>query len=267
MGPGERRDDVERAGDQSTPPQFEIESHPHSALRWQPFFHHRGGTDAEGHSGLLRWHRQRDRHQHLSNVLKLFRVLEKSDEQRVHYHPGVGIDRACKAPGDGSAGSPRRVQSGDRRSGSIRMCSPATAFCARIIRRATGSFCSAQPRRSIPCGFSCLHLYDGVAGPRDQLDLAGYASLPTRGPVRTRSDPAMGPTIQSSGKLWHFRQIAEGRLIQIEFIGVWDTVAPPRAAAGRSPVRHADAASPPRTNSQRISAGDVDRRAPPDVPA
>ena len=26
----------------------------------------------------------------ISNVLKLFRVLEKSDEQRVYYHPGVG---------------------------------------------------------------------------------------------------------------------------------------------------------------------------------
>ena len=26
----------------------------------------------------------------ISNVLKLYRVLEKSDQQRVYYHPGVG---------------------------------------------------------------------------------------------------------------------------------------------------------------------------------
>ena len=49
-------------------------------------------------------------------------------------------------------------------------------------------------------------------------------SPPTRMPVRTakirRRDRRFGLR-----EAWHFRQIAGGRLIQIEFIGVWDTVA------------------------------------------
>ena len=51
----------------------------------------------------------------ISNVLKLYRVLEKDEGQRVYYRPGVGTDRFAKRLATLQAGDLRRSWPGDRR--------------------------------------------------------------------------------------------------------------------------------------------------------
>ena len=60
--------------------------------------------------------------------------------------------------------------------------------------------------------------------PRDQLDLAGYAFSAYKKASSDSQRSGDGTGDSGLREAWHFRQIAGGRLIQIEFIGVWDTV-------------------------------------------
>jgi uncharacterized protein (DUF2235 family) len=160
----------------------------------------------------------------ISNVLKLFRVLEKSDEQRVYYHPGVGTI--------GLQSTWRRFKQEARSVFSL-------ATGAGLDQDVLGGYrflCEnyEEGDRVFLFGFSrgaytvrVLAAFIYVMGllPRDQIDLAGYAFSAYKEASSDSQRSGDGPDDSKLREAWHFRQIAEGRLIQIEFIGVWDTVA------------------------------------------
>ena len=89
----------------------------------------------------------------ISNVLKLYRALEKDEGQRVYYHPGVGTIGLQSTWGRikqdvrGVLGAHHRQRVGSR----IR--STLTASCARPTRPVTGFGCSVSA--AAPTPFAC----------------------------------------------------------------------------------------------------------------
>ncbi len=159
----------------------------------------------------------------LSNVLKLYRVLEKDENQRVYYHPGVGTIGLQStwgrfkqqvrgvfglATGDGldedTLGAYRFLcetyESGDRvwLFGFSR-----GAYTVRVLA-------------------AFVHVI-GLLRP-DQSNLAGYA-LSAYKNASASNQRAEGKADAFLDEAWRFSHVAGGYLIPIEFIGVWDTVA------------------------------------------
>jgi uncharacterized protein (DUF2235 family) len=172
----------------------------------------------------------------ISNVLKLFRIVEKSDQQRVWYNAGVGT---------------------------IGQQNPWTRFTQKLrsvfglatgmglddhVLAAYGFLCSnyREGDRVYLFGFSrgaytvralaaFVHVM-GVFRP-DQLNMAGYAwsafkrasrkdrsrATPTR--ARSAAPAPPGEKLSPLEEAWHFSQVIGGKPISIEFVGVWDTVA------------------------------------------
>jgi len=159
-----------------------------------------------------------------SNVLKLFRVLEKSDEQRVYYHPGVGTIglqstwRRFKQEARGvfsmatGAGLDKDVLGGYR-------------FLCENYEEGDRVFLFGFSRGAYTVRVLAAFIYVMGLLPRDQINLAGYAFSAYKAASSDSQRSGDGPDDSKLREAWHFRQIAEGRLIQIEFIGVWDTVA------------------------------------------
>lgn len=160
----------------------------------------------------------------ISNVLKLFRVIDKGDRQRVYYHPGLGTI--------GLQNSWGRFKQEAR--GVLGL-----ATGAGLDEDTLGAYlflCSLwEPGDRVWLfGFSrgaytvrVLAAFIHVMGllPVDQLDLAGYAFTSYK-KASSDSQKSDGTEDDSSLKeAWHFSQIAGGRIIEIDFIGVWDTVA------------------------------------------
>ena len=160
----------------------------------------------------------------ISNVLKLFRVLVKDDGQRVYYHPGVGTI--------GLQSSWGRFKQKVR--GLMGL-----AFGRGLDEDVLAGYrflCNHYEKgdRVWLFGFSrgaytvrVLAAFVHVIGllPVDQLDLAGYALTSYK---KTSSDAwKKGGEFDDTAlkEAWHFRQIAGGRNVDIDFIGVWDTVA------------------------------------------
>jgi uncharacterized protein (DUF2235 family) len=160
----------------------------------------------------------------ISNVLKLFRVLEKSEQQRVYYHPGVGTI--------GLQDSWGRFKQEAR--GVLGLATGAgldedTLAAYRLL-------CETYEKddRVWLFGFSrgsytvrVLAAFIHVMGllPTDQIDLASYAFSTYKKASSDSHNPDGTPNNAGLEEAWHFRQIAGGRIIEIEFIGVWDTVA------------------------------------------
>ncbi|MBR0757223.1 DUF2235 domain-containing protein [Bradyrhizobium jicamae] len=160
----------------------------------------------------------------ISNVLKLFRVLDKDDRQRVYYHPGVGTIGLQSTWG--------RFKQKVR--GLMGLATGAgldedVLGCYRFL-------CNHYEKgdRVFLFGFSrgaytvrVLAAFAHVIGllPVDQLDLAGYAltSYKQASAEGQKDDGSFDDTALKEA--WHFSQIAGGRNVDIEFIGVWDTVA------------------------------------------
>ena len=59
--------------------------------------------------------------------------------------------------------------------------------------------------------------------PPDQLDLAGYALSAYKNASEKSHSPDTSKTFLDEA--WHFRRVAGGHIVPIEFMGVWDTVA------------------------------------------
>jgi uncharacterized protein (DUF2235 family) len=156
----------------------------------------------------------------LSNVLKLYRVLEKDAGQRVFYHPGVGTIGLQSTWG-------RLKQE---------------AYAIRGLATGAGLdedtlagyrfLCETYEKddRIWLFGFSrgaytvrVLAAFIQVIGllPRDQIDLAGYAFSAYKS-ASANNDHADGKFLDGA---WHFSQVAGGYHVPIEFLGVWDTVA------------------------------------------
>ena len=159
----------------------------------------------------------------ISNVLKLYRVLEKDEGQRVYYHPGVG-----------TVG----LQSTWRRLKQQTYAFFALATGAGLDEDTLAAYrflCETYQKddRVWLFGFSrgaytvrVLAALIQVIGllPPDQIDLAGSAFSVYKN-ASSNSQGSDAKPKEFLNEAWHFSRIAGGYHIPIEFIGVWDTVA------------------------------------------
>jgi uncharacterized protein (DUF2235 family) len=150
----------------------------------------------------------------LSNVLKLFRVLEKNDEQRVYYNPGVGTiatdDRWTKLKQDF-----RSVLGLATGYGLDAEILGAYRFIVENYRDGDHIYLFGFSRGAYTvralAGF--IHMVGLLHA--DQVNIADYALVAYK-----RSSEKNNLRIA-----WNFGRIAAGRTVTIKFIGVWDTVA------------------------------------------
>ena len=160
----------------------------------------------------------------ISNVLKLFRVLEKSDEQRVYYHPGVGTI-GLQSTWRRFKQEVRGVFSLATGAGLDKDVLAGYCFLCKNYQEGDRVFLFGFSRGAYTVRVLAGFIYVMGLLPRDQLDLAGYAFAAYKRASSDSQRSGDGPGDSKLREAWHFRQIAGGRLIQIEFIGVWDTVA------------------------------------------
>jgi uncharacterized protein (DUF2235 family) len=150
----------------------------------------------------------------LSNVLKLFRIVQKNAGQRIFYSPGIGTI--------GSADNWTRLKQ-DTKSvfelatgyGLDSEIIGAYRFICEEFESADNIFLFGFSRGAFTvralAGF--IHMVGLL--PADQLNLASYALTAYK-----RSSEANDFSIA-----WNFSRVVGGRSAAIKFIGVWDTVA------------------------------------------
>ena len=159
----------------------------------------------------------------ISNVLKLYRVLERNDDQRVYYHPGIGTIGLQSTWGHfkQEAYALRGLATG---AGLDEDTLAAYRFLCETYRNGDRVWLFGFSRGSYVV--RVLAAFIQVIGllPPDQIDLAGaaFSAYKNASAKRKGSDDQHGPFL---GEAWHFSQIAGGYHIPIEFVGVWDTVA------------------------------------------
>lgn len=151
----------------------------------------------------------------MSNVLKLYRMLEKDDGQIVYYDPGVGTLGQRKTWGrisqnaKGVLGLATGYGLDDDVLGAYR-------FLAEHYSEGDQVFLFGFSRGAysvrVLAGF--IHLL-GLLRP-DQLNYLGYAFAAYKRAAVDGEDLSVA---------WHFRRIVGGRTVPIKFVGVWDTVA------------------------------------------
>lgn len=150
----------------------------------------------------------------LSNVLKLYRIATKNDNQRIYYDPGIGTlgqrDEwsRLKQNVKGVFGLATGYGLDDNVLDAYR-------FLAEHFEEGDEVFLFGFSRGAytvrVLAGFT--HLI-GLLHP-DQLNFAGYA-LAAYKRASEKSDFHIA---------WDFRRITRGRTVPIKFMGVWDTVA------------------------------------------
>jgi uncharacterized protein (DUF2235 family) len=158
----------------------------------------------------------------ISNVLKLYRILEQGEAQRVYYNPGVGTI--------GQQNAWQRFQQEV-----VAAFGLATGYgLDDDVLNAYRFLCEAYDDgdRIFLFGFSrgayavrvlaaFVHVM-GLLRP-DQINLAGYAFAVYQ---RASDDSAQQDDEATPlDPAFYFRRVAGGRLVPIEFVGVWDTVA------------------------------------------
>lgn len=157
----------------------------------------------------------------MSNVLKFYRILEKTPEQRVLYTPGIGTlnqDNAWQR-------LRQKVRS---------VFGVATGYgLDDDVLEAYDFLCQHWERgdRIYLLGFSrgaytvrvvaALVETIGILPP-DQRNLAGYGLTAYKKASGDKPEPLASAELQTA---WLFGNVAGGRPARIEFIGVWDTVA------------------------------------------
>ena len=150
----------------------------------------------------------------LSNVLKLYRIAHRNEEQRVYYDPGIGTlgqrDEwsRFKQNAKGVFGLATGYGLDDNVLDAYRFL--AQNFEAEDDIYLFGFSRGAYTVRVL-AGF--LHLV-GLLHP-DQLNIDGYA-LAAYKRASEQDDFSIA---------WHFQRIANARAVIIKFLGVWDTVA------------------------------------------
>ncbi|RCS23067.1 DUF2235 domain-containing protein [Phyllobacterium salinisoli] len=151
----------------------------------------------------------------ISNVLKLYRMLEKEDGQIVYYDPGVGTLGQRKTWG--------RINQDIK--GVVGLLTgygldddvlEAYRFVATHYTEGDHIFLFGFSRGAysvrVLAGF--MHLL-GLLRP-DQLNYVGYAFAAYKRAAMDNEDLSTA---------WHFRRIVGGRTVPVRFLGVWDTVA------------------------------------------
>lgn len=160
----------------------------------------------------------------LSNVLKLYRVMSKNAAQCVYYQPGIGTI--------GQHNAWQQLRQKVR--GWFEL---ATGFgLDKDILCAYRFLCEnyAQGDKVWLFGFSrgaytvrVLAAMVNMIGllNKDQLNLAEYALAAYKRASLSNEPPHQSKQPSSAlADAWHFSRVAGTRMIQIEFIGVWDTV-------------------------------------------
>jgi uncharacterized protein (DUF2235 family) len=156
----------------------------------------------------------------ISNVLKLYRVLEKDAGQRVYYHPGVGTIGLQSTWGrlKQEAYAIRGLATG---AGLDEDTLAAYDFLCRTYEKDDRIWLFGFSRGAYTV--RVLAAFIQVIGllPPDQINLGGYGFSAYKS--------ASASNQSGSGKFldeaWHFSQVAGGYHVPIEFLGVWDTVA------------------------------------------
>ena len=169
----------------------------------------------------------------ISNVLKLFRVLDKGETQRVWYNAGVGTIGQQNAwtrfqqKLRGVLGLATGFGLDDHVLAAYRfLC----ANCQKGDRIYLLGFSRGAYTVRALAGF--VHVM-GLFRP-DQLNIAGYAWTAYKrssAKDRSRSTPDKARSSDAPEKMtaleeaWHFSRVIGGKPAPIEFVGVWDTVA------------------------------------------
>jgi uncharacterized protein (DUF2235 family) len=184
----------------------------------------------------------------ISNVLKLFRILETNERQRVYYNPGVG-----------TIGQQNAWQRFRQKARGVFGLATGQGLDDDVLS-AYRFLCSCYEEgdRVWLFGFSrgaytvrVLAAFTHMMGllPRDQLNLAGYAfsvykrssAASRKEQMRSDAQPPSTPRETSGGDgddgddderrspaleaAWHFSRVAGGKPVRFAFLGVWDTVA------------------------------------------
>lgn len=150
----------------------------------------------------------------LSNVLKLFRLLHKNQDQCVYYHPGIGTI-GTDDPWAKVTQNIKGVFELATGYGLDYEILSAYRFLAQRYQDGDRIFLFGFSRGSYTvralAGF--IHMIGLL--PPDQLNIANYG-LSAYKKAAERSDFQLA---------WHFGQVAGAHPIAIDFVGVWDTVA------------------------------------------
>lgn len=160
----------------------------------------------------------------ISNVLKLFRVADKDDRQRIYYHPGLGTIGLQDTWGHIKQQT-RAVLGLATGAGLDKDTLGAYLFLCKVWEPGDRVWMFGFSRGAYTVRVLAAFIHVMGLLPVDQLDLAGYAFSSYK---KASSDSQKGDGAFDRGPLkesWHFSQIAGGRNIEIEFVGVWDTVA------------------------------------------
>lgn len=168
----------------------------------------------------------------ISNVLKLFRVAEKSDVQRIWYNAGVGTI-GQQNPWTRLVQKTRGVFGLATGLGLDDHVLAAYRFLCETHREGDRIFLFGFSRGAytVRALAAFVHVM-GLMRP-DQLNLAGYAwtafkrasakdpAKATPATPRSSDETDLSPLEQA----WHFNRVVGGQPVSIHFIGVWDTVA------------------------------------------
>jgi uncharacterized protein (DUF2235 family) len=166
-----------------------------------------------------------------SNVLKLFRILQKNDKQCVYYHPGIGTVGADDAWArisqntKGVFGLASGYGLDDEILGAYTFLAEHyhDGDCVFLFGFSRGAYTA----RAL-AGF--IHVIGLL--PLDQLNIANYALSAYKKTVEQRKAQESDAHQESGAhagidlkQAWQFGRVTNARRITIDFLGVWDTVA------------------------------------------
>jgi uncharacterized protein (DUF2235 family) len=150
----------------------------------------------------------------LSNVLKLFRILQKNERQRVYYNPGIGTI-GTDDPWTRLTQNTKGVFELATGYGLDAEILGAYGFLAEHYQKDDRVFLFGFSRGAYTvralAGF--IHIIGLL--PLDQINIANYG-LSAYKKVAEQADFQLA---------WHFGQVTGAQRVTIDFIGVWDTVA------------------------------------------
>ena len=205
----------------------------------------------------------------ISNVLKLYRVLEKSEQQRVYYHPGVGTIGLQNAWGRFKQEA-RGVLGLATGAGLDEDTLAAYRFLCETWEQGDRVWLFGFSRGAYIVRVLAAFIHVMGLLPPDQIDLAGYAFSTYKNPARTPAAPTDHADNSGSGRCLAFqpdrRRIAPSRSSSSGS----GTPSPPSSCRRQDNfLLDLQTLRFTRDQSQRqdLPAGDLDRRTPPDVPA
>jgi uncharacterized protein (DUF2235 family) len=169
----------------------------------------------------------------ISNVLKLYQVLDKTGDQRVYYTPGVGTIglqsawQRWKQLVQGVFGLATGYGLDDDVLGAYRFLCETYQAGDKVWL-----FGFSRGAYAVRMLAAFVHVI-GIVTP-DELNLAGYAltayKKSSADSQRADAKNSVAPSDETKYSraleaAWEFSRIARGNEIRIEFVGVWDTVA------------------------------------------